>query len=261
MPIALISGSGFYALPGLSAFDSCNLETPFGVVSFHSGTWQGQELIFLARHGFKHSHLSHQINHRGHLALCQMLGVEAILACSIVGVLNPDLPLGSLFLPQELYFPDNRLPDGSACSLFVEPAQPGRGHLIAASHFNQALGLQLQSAAENLGLPLKTHLTYAQVQGPRFNSKPEIRALAGLGVDILSQTLGPEAVLAGELEIPYAALCFGVDYANGVQVVPTPIETLQTHMQASKEQFLNVLARCLADYQSVNFEGFVYRFD
>ncbi len=261
MTLALISGSGFYDLPELSQTEIQTLQTPFGEVAYRQGNWQGQELIFIARHGWRHSHLSHQVEHRAHLWACHALKAEAVLACSVVGVVNPDLPLGQLLLPNELYFPDNRLADGSACTIFNTPGASGRGHFISGSHFNQALAEQFKAAAVKTSLTLSSDLTYGQVQGPRFNSRSEIRALAQAGVDCISQTLGPEAVLAGELELPYAALCFGVDYANGVQAEPTPIATLQANLKASKSQFLELLSSFLTDYQPVNFEGFVFRFD
>lgn len=261
MTIALISGSGFYELPELSQAADQTFITPFGEIVYRQGVWRGQSLVFIARHGRRHSHLSHQVNHRAHLWACRELAVNAVIACSVVGVVNPELPLGQLLLPDELYFPDNRLPEGEACTVFNTPGATGRGHLIASAHFNGALGHQLQAAAKTAGLPLSPQLTYGQVQGPRFNSRSEIKALRQAGVDIISQTLGPEAVLAGELELPYAALCFGVDYANGVQSEPTPLATLQANLQASKSQLIQVLSGFLDNYQPAGFEGFVFRFD
>ncbi|MGV3523512.1 MAG: MTAP family purine nucleoside phosphorylase [Candidatus Sericytochromatia bacterium] len=260
MTLALISGSGFYQLPGLEARREARVETPFGPVNVQHGRWQGQELVFLARHGAQHQRLSHQIPHQAHLSACRELGVQALVGCSVVGVVNPALPLGELLLPDELYFPDNRLADGSACTLFVTPGEAGRGHLIAGQHFHAGLNTQLRAAAQAVGLPLHSQRVYGQVQGPRFNSRPEIRQLAQAGVDMISQTLGPEAVLAGELEIPYAALCFGVDYANGVQTTPTPIAELEKNMKASQGQLVQVLGQFVTNYRVPAFDAFVYRF-
>lgn len=258
MTLALISGSGFYDL-AIADLEALRVGNRYGEVELKRGRWQGQELVFLARHGQRHAHLSHQLNHRAHLLALKRLGVTAIVACSVVGVVNGRLPLGQLLLPAELYFPDNRLPEGGPCTLFDTPGAAGRGHLIAGTHFNAALGAQLAAAAGET--PLTGGLVYGQVQGPRFNSRPEIRALAACGVDVVSQTLGPEAVLAGELEIPYAALCFGVDYANGVQNEPTPVAELNANLKASRQQFLQVIEALLRHWQPVDFEGFVYRFD
>lgn len=259
MSIALISGSGFYQLPDMVEPEFLTVDTAYGAVSAARGRWQQHELVFLARHGAGHTHLSHQINHRAHLAACQALGVEAIVACSVAGVVNPRLPLGQLLLPTELYFPDNRLPDGTPCTIFDRPGASGRGHLIAEAHFNAGLIAQLKAAASPL--PHATGLVYGHVQGPRLNSRPEVRALAACGVDLISQTLGPEAVLAGELEIPYAALCYGTDYANGAQPIPTPIEAIKAHVKAARPQFIEVVARMLENWQPASFEGSVYRFD
>ena len=49
-----------------------------------------------------------------------------------------------------------------------------------------------------------------------------------------SQTAGPETVLAGEAEIPYALLGYATDYANGVKPdEPTPVEELVRLIGAS----------------------------
>ena len=262
MSIVLISGSGFYDFQGsLENAQHQTIATPSGEVSVQQGQLANQNVSFMARHGSGHRDLSHQINHLAHLSACQALGAEAIIGMSIVGVVNPDLPLGELMLPHDLYYPDNRLPSGAVCSLFEQPGAPGRGHLIMGQHFNQGLIKQLKTAASQESLIVHSELNYAYVQGPRFNSRSEIRALAQHQIDLVSQTLGPEAVLAGELEIPYLGLCFGVDYANGVQAEPTPITVLTENMQTSKERFTQVLTRLLADWQRPAFAGFVYRFD
>ncbi|MBT9548122.1 MAG: MTAP family purine nucleoside phosphorylase [Candidatus Sericytochromatia bacterium] len=260
MPIALITGSGFYDLPGLEQPKLQIVNTAFGSVTAQTGVWHGHDLVFLARHGDGHQALSHQVPFQALIQACSDLQVSTILGFSVVGVVNPDLPLGQLLLPCELYFPDNRLPNGQACTLFQTPGDPLRGHAITDSYFHSGLGEQWQKACQTAELPLCTGLTYGHVQGPRFNSKSEIRALAQLGVDIVSQTLGPEAVLAAEAEIPYAALTFGVDYANGVQSTPTPLTDLNQHLKRSKPQMIQALQALLQDYQKAQFEGFVYRF-
>ena len=83
---------------------------------------------------------------------------------------------------------------------------------------------------------------YGHVDGPRFNTKAEIRALAAAGVTAVSQTAGPETVLAGEAELPFALMGYATDYANGVQPEPTPVERLLELIAASTESFARVLA-------------------
>jgi purine nucleoside phosphorylase len=83
---------------------------------------------------------------------------------------------------------------------------------------------------------------YGHVDGPRFNTRAEIRGLAACGVTHVSQTGGPEAVLCGEAELPYALLGYATDYANGVKEEATPVQTLLDMMAASTETFAALLA-------------------
>ena len=86
---------------------------------------------------------------------------------------------------------------------------------------------------------------YGHVDGPRFNTKAEIRGLAGVGVTAVSQTAGPETVLAGEAELPFALVGYATDYANGVQASATPVERLLELIAASTDTFARVLAEAL----------------
>ena len=64
------------------------------------------------------------------------------------------------------------------------------------------------------------------VDGPRLNTVSEIAQLAAAGVACVSQTGGPETVLAGEARLPFALIGFVTDHANGVMEEATPAETL-----------------------------------
>jgi purine nucleoside phosphorylase len=57
----------------------------------------------------------------------------------------------------------------------------------------------------------------------------------------VSQTAGPETVLAGEAELPYALLGYPTDYANGVADEATPVDTLLEMMRRSTGVFAAVL--------------------
>ena len=103
---------------------------------------------------------------------------------------------------------------------------------------------------------------YGHVDGPRFNTKAEIRGLAAAGVTAVSQTAGPETVLAGEAELPFALVGYATDYANGVQAEATPVERLLELIAASTGRFARLLAEALPriDAPALAPTGFVYRF-
>src|SRR5688500_19424894 len=100
------------------------------------------------------------------------------------------------------------------------------------------------------------------VYGPRFNTRAEIRGLAAAGVTAVSQTAGPETVLAGEAELPFALVGYATDYANGVHAAATPVERLLELIAASTEAFARLLAAALPRVEASRPEptGIVYRF-
>jgi 5'-methylthioadenosine phosphorylase len=232
-------------------------DVPLAVMSAGS-----TEVLFVRRHGLRHETLSSMVSHRANIRALKEAGAEAILATTVCGVVDPDVPLARAIVFDDLFFPGNRLPDGAPCTFFDKPAEQGRGHYIFGSPFSPLLRQALLAAADEIGMAVQSTGTYAHMLGPRFNTRAEIAWLRSLGVTAISQTAGPEAVLAGELELPYALLGFGVDYANGVGAEPTPVDELNANIVASKRAFDSILARALETLEPPTFDtGFVYRFE
>jgi len=249
--VAVITGSGFYDFPGMTAAKDVRITTPFGNVAAVCGALGGKAVLFIARHKKNHALLSNMINHRANIHACRQTGVQAIIATSVVGITNPALPLAKLLIFNDIFYPDNRLPDGSHCTFFTKENQTGRGHFLFESPFFDVSEILADT-------DIFPGLTYAYVNGPRFNSRKEIRFISTYA-DAVSQTAGPEIVLAGELEIPYVLLGFGVDYANGVQAEPTPVEVLADNMNRSKMAFTRAITKLLA-LDTYSFNGFIFRF-
>jgi 5'-methylthioadenosine phosphorylase len=106
--------------------------------------------------------------------------------------------------------------------------------------------------------------TYGHVDGPRFNTPAEIAQLAAAGVAAVSQTGGPETVLCGELELPFALIGFVTDYANDVLPgEPTPVATLIELMGSSQSIFADVLGRAVGPLAGAEPKpaGTMYRFE
>lgn len=260
--IGIITGSGFYNFAGLDAGRSQMINSPYGPVFLYNGELEGKEVVYISRHGENHKYLSNQVNHRANMLVFQQYGVEAIFATSSVGVINEELELGQIILPNELYFPDNRLPNGETCTVYNKPSMPGRGHAVCDSFFNTQLVEQVKEAAKMTKLALVEQANYACVNGPRFNSKSEIFALKNIGIDILSQTLGPEAVLAAELEIPYGAITYGIDYANGIKGEhQISKNALEENVPKSRDAMYKLLLETVRNFKKVDFEGFIHRFE
>jgi purine nucleoside phosphorylase len=244
MPVAIITGSGTHALPGFDRAESIEHETPFGTVAVSRGALAGSEVLHVSRHGAGHVRLSHQVRHRANIWALRELGATAVLGCTACGAVDSMLDLGSLIVFDDLHFPSNRLPDGSLCTFFVEPGDPRRGHwVLHGGPFSPQLRRALLEAAAQTGHGARDGGTYGHVDGPRFNTPSEIAALADCGVAAVSQTAGPETVLCGELELPFALVGFVTDYANEVvPAEPTPVTTLQALMSRSPAVFADLLA-------------------
>jgi purine nucleoside phosphorylase len=171
--------------------------------------------------------------------------------------------LGSLIVFDDLHFLTNRLADGSLCTFYDTPGDPLRGHWIYEGPFSEELRRLLIDACEEAGAARVDNGCYGHVDGPRFNTCAEIRSLAQAGVTAVSQTAGPETVLCGEAELPYALLGYATDYANGVQEEATPIAELLRLIDASSGVFERVLSVALARIgaRDARPPGTVYRFE
>jgi purine nucleoside phosphorylase len=245
MRIGILTGSGTYALPGLTEGETRSVQTRFGAVEITTGSWRGVEILHVSRHGDGHARLSNQVNHRANVLALREQGADGVIAVTICGAVDPTIELGSLIVFDDLHFLTNRLPDGSICSLYDRPGEPGRGHWVFERPFSDALREALLEGARTAGLPVREGGCYGHVDGPRFNTRTEIRMLASCGVSAVSQTAGPEAVLCGEAELPYALLGYATDYANGVLADPTPVSELTRLMGESTAAFAATLEGAL----------------
>ncbi len=262
MAIGILTGSGTYALPGFEGSGPQPVYTPWGEALVSRGEWAGVEVLHISRHGPGHPRLSNHVTHRANVAALKELGATGVLAVTVCGAVDPSVELGSLVCFDDLHFVSNRLPDGSLCTLFTEPGALERGHWIYEGPFSADLRAALLGGAVAAGVPVRDGGCYGHVDGPRFNTAAEIRSLAAAGVTAVSQTAGPETVLSGELELPYALLGFLTDYANGVQPEATPVERLMELIAASTETFARVLAAAVPriDESALAPVGTVYRF-
>ena len=262
MTLGVITGSGTYALPGFDGGPPEAVETPWGEARVSRGAVAGVEVLHVSRHGEGHLRLSNHVTHRANVAALKQLGAAGVIGVTVCGAVDPSVELGSLVVFDDRHSPVNRLGDGSLCTFYAEAGDPRRGHWIYEDPFAPALRAALLAGAADAGVPARDGGCYGHVDGPRFNTKAEIRGLAACGVTAVSQTAGPETVLSGEAELPYALLGYATDYANGVQAEATPVATLLELIGRSTETFAAVLGAALprVDAAALEATGVVYRF-
>ena len=257
--VGIITGSGVYELP--EAPETHVVENAFGkakVAVSRVGPWT---VGSISRHQSGHHHLPHTIPYQANLKALKQLGARAILATTAVGAVDPGLPLGRPILFDDLFFPANVLPNGEACTIFTRPGDPGRGHLVWTEPFSPRLRRRLELAAGDLGLEVVSSGIYAHTSGPRFETRAEIRWLGAAGVAAVSQTCGPEIVLAGELGIAYGLVGFPVNYATGVARHETR-EELSRLLALSSEVTPRLVLKAveMLEEEDLMFDnGYVYR--
>ncbi len=263
MPIAIITGSGTYSLPGFESANPELVNTDWGDALVTQGVFAGTDVLHISRHGEGHRRLSNVVTHRANIDALAQLGASAVIAVTVCGAVDPDVELGSVACFDDLHFLANRLGDGELCTFYTEPGDRQRGHWIFEGPFSEPLRAALLDGAREAGVEVRDGGVYGHVDGPRFNTRAEIRGLAACGVTHVSQTGGPEAVLCGEAELPYALLGYATDYANGVKDEATPVQTLLDMMAASADTFATLLAAAVpcAAAAALAPTGTVYRLE
>jgi 5'-methylthioadenosine phosphorylase len=254
-PAAVVLGSAFSStLPAALEADLSpfRVATRFGPVQLHRH--RPTQGVVLFRHGRPHRLLPHQIAWRANTQALADLGVRALLLTSSVGQLDPSVPGFVPHLAGDLLMPDNRLPDGTMCTMWPTPT-PGQAHLVVDQGlFDPTLG---DWVAERFDLPDR-RLTFAYVPGPRTKTATENRVLRQLGVEVNSMCVGPEVVLANELGIPTTAVLTG--HKESGAGAPSPA-AIKASLDRSKDATIDLLIGFLSEAPTVPFGNHLYRFE
>jgi 5'-methylthioadenosine phosphorylase len=211
MPVAIIAGTAIYNLPSI-AMEEKILQTAYGEALVLLGQGADQDLVFLPRHGPKHTTPPHKVNYRANIQALVDLGVSHVLAAYAVGSINRQIPpLGLVALDDFLDFTSGRE------ATFFDGGVNQVRHIDMSEPFCPQLRVRLLGKAGELGLPMAPNGTYVCTNGPRLESPAEIRMFEKLGGDVVGMTAVPELVLAKERELCFAAVGFSVNWAAGIE--------------------------------------------
>lgn len=209
--LAIIGGSGLTRLATLAVARREIVRTPFGEPSapLVFGQIAGRNVVFLARHGHGHTIPPHRVNYRANLSALRERGAHAVVAVASVGGIRGHRP-GELVLPHQLidYTYDRQ-------HTFFDGGDMKVVHVDFTHPYTPALRAPCLAAAKQAGIALSDGGVYGAVQGPRLESAAEIDRMDRDGATMVGMTGMPEAALARELELPYAAICVVVNHAAG----------------------------------------------
>lgn len=240
---AIIGGTGLTQLEGMTDLEPLHLDTPYGLPSAPvlRGTYAGHAVLFLARHGHPHRIPPHQVNYRANLWALKQAGAEAVLAMNAVGGIHLAMGSGHFCVPHQVV----DYTYGRAHTYF-EGELEHVTHIDFSYPYDEPLRRRLLGALAAEGLAFSDHGVYACTQGPRLETAAEIVRLERDGCDIVGMTGMPEAVLARELELPYACLALVVNPAAGKSTGIITMAEIEAVLATGVGQARRVLARVLA---------------
>ena len=242
--LAIIGGTGVYALGELADVETRQPDTPYGAPSgpIRIGALEGRRVAFLARHGEGHALPPHKINYRANLAAIKALGATRVLALNTVG------GIGERFGPRVLACPDQLIDYtwGRISTLCEEPGSEVL-HVDFGDPYTPSLRARVIAAAAQGGVALVEGGCYGATQGPRLETKAEIARMRRDGCDLVGMTGMPEAGLARELRLDYACLAIVANWAAGAGPDVDEVITLQDVLDNVRAAMDGVprLLRCL----------------
>jgi 5'-methylthioinosine phosphorylase len=246
--IAVIGGPRLTTLDTLQMTHRETLSTPYGEPSspLIRGELGGRNVVFLSRHGQHHTLPPHQINYRANLWVLHHIGVKQVIATAAVGGIRADMEPGMLAFPDQIVdYTWGRH------STFFEDNLNEVTHIDFSEPYCPELREKLIQAARDLGMTAHESCTYGATQGPRLETAAEIRRMERDGCDIVGMTGMPEAALARELGLSYAACAVVANWAAGKASGPIIMTDIERHLASGMDQVKQLLAQVIPTLEAV----------
>jgi len=210
LKIGIIGGSGLDNPDILQDPRDIQVNTPYGDPSsaLLHGRIGDKEIYILARHGRQHTYPPTQVNFRANIWALKSVGCAYILATSAVGSLRREIERGHLvILDQFIDFTRHR------SITFHDAFEPeAAAHTPMSDPFSEYLRERLIAACKGCGVTHHERGTVVTIEGPRFSTRAESNMFRLWGADVINMSIAPEAILANEAGVPYAAVAMSTDY-------------------------------------------------
>jgi 5'-methylthioadenosine phosphorylase len=205
--LGIIGGSGVYEIDGLKNKRWKKVPSSFGEPSDELlfGELNGQNMVFLPRHGRGHRIPPSEINYRANIDALKRVGVTDLISVSAVGSLKEELKPGMFVIVDQ--FIDRTF--ARKKSFFSSGLV---AHVSMANPVCNRLGNHIQSTAKSIGIKVVRGGIYIAMEGPQFSSIAESELYRSWGCDVVGMTNMPEAKLAREAEICYVSVAMVTDY-------------------------------------------------
>jgi 5'-deoxy-5'-methylthioadenosine phosphorylase len=210
--LAIIGGSGLTQLSNLDVTRRLAVRTPYGEPSgaLTFGRIAGEDVVFLARHGYGHTIPPHVVNYRANIWALKEQKLEGVVSVASVGGIREDMKPGVIAVPHQIIdYTWGRK------STFFDGGEQAVTHIDFTEPYSAQLRRRILDAARACGEPVIEGAVYAASQGPRLETAAEIDRLERDGADVVGMTGMPEAVLAREAGLEYATIAVVANYAAG----------------------------------------------
>ncbi len=208
--IGIIGGSGLDNPDILENPEQLEVETPYGKPSsdLKIGKINGVDIVLLARHGRHHTIPPTHVNNRANIQALKDQGCTHILATTACGSLRQEIGRGD-FVILDQFIDFTRL---RKLSFYDEFQSDDAKHTGMADPFNEDLRKAFIETSNELKLKVHEKGTVVTIEGPRFSTRAESNMFRQWGADVINMSIAPEAILANEAGIPYAAVAMSTDY-------------------------------------------------
>lgn len=237
--LALIGGHSILGEEPAAGFGRRTVPTPRGDVELH----ERGELVLLQRHGISAYSAAPMIDHARNLAAIAELGCDRILALGSVGGLRVELAVGTLVCPDDFI----------ALQLGLSLSQGHGGERVP--EFDREWRRAVVSAWRRAAAPaLRDGGVYWQAIGPRFETPAEIRLIAA-HADVIGMTIASECILAGEMGMPYAAVCMVDNLANGVGESDLSVAEFEAGKELNRSRLMPAVEAVCAELEALGAPG------
>jgi len=242
MTLAIIGGTGLSSLEGLDIAEQKVIDTPFGQPSsvLSMGKLQGKSVVFLPRHGEKHTLPPHKVNYRANIWALHSMGVKKIIAIAAVGGIRNDMPPGSLAVPDQII----DYTYGREQSFFSDDFTADK-HIDFTYPYDATVRESILQAGKNKQIEMIDGGCYGATQGPRLETAAEIKRMTQDGCAMVGMTGMPEAYLARELDIPYATCALMVNWAAGLTAGTITMDQIEKTLAGGMAQVKQLLAELI----------------
>ena len=207
-PVGLISSAASERL--LQDRREQQVATPWGTACVYTGSIGGRAAAVVLRYGPKLTIPSHKINYRANIWALRELGVERIISQNAIGSVNPAVRPGDIMISHDFLDRTKTRPlslfDDAECWVRVDMTEP----------FCPEVRQSLLAATASMPDRVLDRGVFACLEGPRFETPAEIRALQREGADIIGTPLVPEVTLAREAEMCFASIAPVINYGAGM---------------------------------------------